>query len=117
MENNRFLFHKKREKLIKFGETEKYLSFIEKGIIRFYIPDEEKELTFGFNFDKEFTCAYASFLTQLPSEYEQETLTTTIVWSISYPDLQKVYSQTISGNLWGRYAAEKLFMQKSKRKV
>ena len=61
-------------KLITLGETERYLSFIEKGIVRYYIPGEEKELTFGFSFDKEFTCAYDSFLTRLPTEYEQETL-------------------------------------------
>ncbi len=103
--------------LIKLGETEKYLSFIEKGIIRYYIPDEECELTFGFNFDKEFTCAYDSFLTQSPTEYEQEALTNTVIWSISYNDLQKVYTQTETGNSWGRFAAEKLFLYKSKREI
>ncbi len=107
----------KSTKLIKLGETERYLSFIEKGIIRYYIPGEEKELTFGFNFGKEFTCAYDSFLTQLPAEYEQETLTKSIIWSISYPNLQKVYAQTQIGNIWGRYAAEKLFLQKSEREI
>ena len=108
---------KKGVKLIQIGETEKYLNFIEKGIVRYYIPDEEKELTFGFSFDKEFTCAYDSFLTQMPTEYEQETLTNTVVWSISYNDLQKVYNQTRTGNHWGRFAAEKLFLNKSKREV
>ncbi len=109
--------YEKGEKLIKVGETENYLSFIEKGIVRYYIPNDEKDLTFSFNFDKEFTCAYDSFLTQQPAEYEQETLTKTIVWSISYSDLQKVYTQTVTGNFWGRYAAEKLFLQKSEREI
>ena len=104
-------------KLIRLGETERYLSFIEKGIVRYYIPGEEKELTFGFSFDKEFTCAYDSFLTRLPTEYEQETLKKTILWSISYSDLQKVYTQTQNGHYWGRYAAEQLFLQKSKREI
>ena len=109
--------YSKGEKLIKIGETEKYLSFIEEGIIRYYIPDDEKELTFGFNFDKELTCAFDSFITQQPTEYEQETLTKTIIWSISYSDLQKVYNQTTIGNFWGRYAAENLFLKKSNREI
>lgn len=109
--------YEKGAKLIELGETEQYLSFIEKGLVRSYIPNEEKELTFSFNFDKEFTCAYDSFLTRRPTEYEQETLTKTIVWSISYSCLQKVYAQTTTGNFWGRYAAEKLFLQKSKREI
>jgi signal-transduction protein with cAMP-binding, CBS, and nucleotidyltransferase domain len=40
----------KRALLLKTGQTEKYLSFIEKGIIRFYIPNEEKDLSFSFCF-------------------------------------------------------------------
>mgnify|MGYP001422114694 CR=1 FL=1 len=99
------------------GETEKYLSFVETGIVRFFIPDDENELTFNFTFDKEFTCAYDSFLTQTPSEYELQALTETVVWQISYDDLQKVYAQTRVGNYLGRFASEKLFLAKSKREL
>lgn len=107
----------KGRKLIRLGETEQYLSFIEKGIVRYYMPYGEGELTFGFNFDREFTCAFDSFLTQLPSEYEQETLTSTTVWSISYNDLQKIYTQTQTGNYWGRLIAERLYLYKSEREI
>ena len=94
------------ELITRQGEVENYLTFIEKGIVRFYIPDDENELTFNFTFDKEFTCAYDSFLTQTPSDYELQALTETIAWQISYDDLQKVYSHTKVGNLLGRFAAE-----------
>ncbi|TKG94216.1 Crp/Fnr family transcriptional regulator [Puteibacter caeruleilacunae] len=104
-------------KLLKLGETENYLSFIDNGIVRYYIPREENDITFNFSFEKEFTCAYDSFLTQSPSLYEQETLAPTSMWSISYDDLQEVYEQTSIGNLWGRLAAEQLFLRKSKREI
>jgi CRP-like cAMP-binding protein len=107
----------KGTKLIKVGDTEQYLSFIEKGIVRYYIPGVDDELTFGFSFDKEFTCAFDSFLTQFPSEYEQEALSKIIVWRISYNDLQKIYMQTQTGNYWGRLIAESLFLSKSKREI
>jgi CRP-like cAMP-binding protein len=107
----------KNQILTKQGETENYLSFIESGIVRFYIPRDENELTFNFSFNKEFTCAYDSFLTQTPSEYELQALTETIVWRISYNDLQIVYSQTQAGNYLGRFASEKLFLAKSKREL
>jgi len=103
--------------MTKQGETESYLSFIEKGIVRFYIPDEENELTFDFSFDKEFACAYDSFLTQAPSQYELQTLTETIVWQISFEDLQQVYATSVAGNYLGRFATEKLFLAKSKREL
>ncbi len=101
----------------KFGEIENYISFLEKGIVRLFIPSKniEKETTFGFCFKYEFVSAYDSFLTRQPSTYELETLTETSFWSINYQDLQKVYQQTKIGNLIGRITSEKLFLIKSKR--
>jgi len=107
----------KKTKMLSVGETENYISFIEDGIVRLLIPneDEEKEITFGFSFENEFISAYDSFLTQMPSLYELETLTTTTIWSISYKDLQEVYNSTKIGNLIGRFSSERLYLIKSKR--
>lgn len=99
------------------GETESYLSFIETGIVRSYIPHIDAELTFHFSFAKEFICAYDSFFTQKPSECELQALTRTVVWQISFEDLRKVYVQTKVGNYLGRFVAEKLFLVKSKREI
>lgn len=107
----------KNEIIIAQGEMENYLSFIEAGIVRGYIPHEENELTFYFCFDKEFTCAYDSFLTRTPSTYTLQALTETITWRISYEDLQQVYAQTQTGNYIGRIIAEKLLLAKSKREL
>ena len=107
----------KKSVLVKKGQIENYISFIEKGEVRLYIPkeDEEKEITFGFSFQDEFISAYDSFLRQTPSTYQVETLVDTTLWSISYADLQEVYETTKIGNTMGRYVAEKLFLIKSKR--
>jgi len=108
---------KKKSTLLEVGETENYISFIEKGIARFFIPkeDKEKEITFGFCFKNEFISAYDSFLTRKPSLYQIEALSTMSVWSISYQDLQEVYEKTAMGNLIGRLSSERLFLIKSKR--
>jgi CRP-like cAMP-binding protein len=103
--------------LLKAGETENYLSFIEQGIIRFYIPKEDNDLTFTFAFAGSFVSAYESFLLQTPSNYYVKTLTPTILWRISYKDLQEVYVTTETGNRIGRHAGEDLFLKKSKREI
>ena len=108
---------KKNSIVLEVGKTEKYLSFISKGVIRLYIPKETSDLTFGFLFDNEFVTAYDSFLTQCPSQYQIETLTETILWKISNTDLQEVYKKTTNGNLIGRKMAEKMFLIKSKREL
>ncbi len=109
--------YKKKSIITRKGEIENNICFIEKGIVRLVIPniDLEKEITLGFSFENEFVSAYDSFLTQTPSLYQLETLSDTSIWSITYNDLQYVYSNTNVGNAIGRYYAEKLFLIKSKR--
>lgn len=108
---------KKHSILLKLGEVEKYMYFISKGIVRYYIPKEETDLTFGFLFENEFVTGYDSFLTQTPSEYQIETLADSILWRISLKELEEVYEKTSSGNIIGRKMAEKMFLIKSKREL
>lgn len=103
--------------LLETGQTENYLSFIEEGIVRCYIPGEENDLTFAFLFTHNFVSAYDSFLAQSPSVYHIETLTPVVLWSITFNDLQDIYRQTSVGNLIGRMAAEDLFLKKSGREL
>ena len=107
----------KRSNLLHAGEVENYISFLEKGIVRFFIPkvEDNKEVTFGFCFVNEFVSAYDSFLTQTPSKYQVEALSDVSIWSISYDDLQEVYNKTKVGNLIGRLSSEGLFILKSNR--
>ncbi|KGL60960.1 cAMP-binding protein [Polaribacter sp. Hel1_33_49] len=107
----------KKTIFLKLNEIENYISFIEYGVVRLYLPKEnpEKEITFGFSFKNQFISAYDSFLTQEPSVYQLQALTETTLLSISYNDLQAVYKTTQIGNLIGRLTAERLFLIKSKR--
>ena len=108
---------KKRATLLKVGEVENHLNFIEKGSIRLFIPKEENDITFGFCFKGQFMSAYDSFLTQLPSNYQAETLTETILWRLTFNDLKDIYTRTEIGNVIGRITAENLFLMKSKREL
>lgn len=107
----------KQEKLLDVGENEQFLSFIEKGIIRFYIPKENNNLTFGFAFENTFVSAYDSFITQTESKYIVESITDSALWRIKYGDLQEVYKESKIGNLIGRKAGEDLFVKKSNREI
>lgn len=110
---------KKKESITKVGAVERYVSFVETGIVRFLIPQLEKakEITFGFCFDNEYVSAYDSFLLQQPSTYQIQALTDTAMWSITYEDLQKVYKKTKIGNLVGRLSSERLLIIKSNREL
>lgn len=107
----------KKTLILKAGEVENYVSFIEEGIVRYYIPRENKEITFELTFANNFFGAYDSFLTRLPSVYNVETITPTTAWRISYDDVQTLYRETASGNILGRLGSERLFLEKAKREL
>lgn len=103
--------------LLKEGRIENYLSFVEKGIIRYYIPGIYNDLTFAFVFSGSFTSAYDSFLTRNPVEYQVQTLAKTTLWRISYIELQTIYDETEVGNEIGRIASEHLYLIKFRREL
>jgi CRP-like cAMP-binding protein len=107
----------KKSIILKMGDVENHLSFVESGIIRFYIPKIENDLTFGFVFSGEFMSGYDSFLTRDPCAYQIQALTDAILWQISHQDLQEVYKMTEIGNEIGRKSAEHLFLIKSRREL
>lgn len=107
----------KKTVLLKTGQTENYLSFMETGIVRYYIPKNDNDLTFAFTFDNSFISAYDSFLTRKPTVYQVQTLSPTILWRLSYDDLQTIYADTKIGNTIGRFACEAIYLTKSKREL
>ncbi|NQX80505.1 MAG: Crp/Fnr family transcriptional regulator [Flavobacteriaceae bacterium] len=103
--------------ILKIGQIENNLSFIEKGSVRFFIPKQENDCTFNFSFENQFVSAYDSFITQKPSIYQIETLSNTTLWILNYDDLQDIYNNTEIGNTIGRKIAENIFLAKSKREL
>lgn len=109
--------YKKKSLILKMGQKENYLSFIQIGIVRKYVPKEFDDITFDFAFPGNFVTAYESFITQQPSSYQIEALTNTVLWSISFNDLQIIYKNTQVGNTIGRLSSEKQFINKAKREL
>lgn len=107
----------KKTVLLKSGDIENNIHFLEKGIIREYIPKTESDLTFDFTFENQFFSAYWSFLHRSPNQYQMQTLTDTILWSINYDELQEIYQKTVIGNVIGRLTAEGLYINKFKREL
>lgn len=107
----------KNDIILKEGQVENYLYFVEKGMLRFYIEKAEKEITFDFAFEGNFTSGYSSFLTRKPAPYYIQALTPASIWRISYNELQEVYNGNEKGQMIGRLAAEQLFIRKTAREL
>ncbi len=107
----------KKDIILQSGKVENYLYFIENGIIRIFAERNEKEITTAFGFRKSFFSSYTSFLTREPSCYNVQAITDVSIWGITYNKLQRIYTETQCGQLFGRLAAEELFIKKSQREL
>jgi CRP-like cAMP-binding protein len=107
--------YKKKDLILKKGEVDNYLSFVESGAARLFFTKENKELTIRFVFKNQFLTAYDSFTQRTPSRCDIEALTDMAVWQIHYDDLQEIYRTQPVGNLVGRLTVEHLYVEKLNR--
>ena len=87
----------KKEIVTQAGEIENYFNFIIRGLVRKYYKknkDGYEEINTQISFEGHLILSQESFHSRQPSEYFIETIEPTILASISYDDLEKVYSQS-----------------------
>jgi len=110
----RRLFHKKvfkkGEHLLEAGNVCRYVTFIETGLVRYYINSDGEERTTYFNKEGEFVCNYASFVPQIPSYVNIHALEETSIFVISFNDLQAFYKEVEYGERFGRLGIEQVFL-------
>ncbi len=58
---------KKREVILAYGQAEKYIYFLEKGLIRSFTEKQDREICLDFAFEKQIFCSFISLSTQSPS--------------------------------------------------
>lgn len=73
------------------GKTSQYLHFIKSGAARSFYVRENKDITVSFSLDGEFVTAMHSFITRKPSYENIEVLEKSVVYRISYDDLQSLF--------------------------
>ena len=85
---------KRKTILTAAGETERYLYFVLEGIQRgFYIGNDSQEATVVFTYPPSFSGLADSFLTQTPSKYFMETLTSSKFLRITYRQIDELMNQ------------------------
>ncbi len=80
--------------LLKQGEVQRYLFYVEKGLLRQYYIKYKKELTEHLAVDGNVVICLESFLQQTPSNIMIETLENSAVWGIHYDELQRLTEES-----------------------
>jgi CRP-like cAMP-binding protein len=104
---------KKKEKLIREGEVEKYLNFIESGIARLYFVKNKEEVILQFSTENEVICCYESFLSGQPSSFFTESIEPMVVLSITNENLEKLFEFSPKFERLGRLFATREYLKKA----
>jgi CRP/FNR family transcriptional regulator, anaerobic regulatory protein len=110
--SSRFTYRqlKKGDFLTRSGEICRQVSFINKGLIRFFYDVDGKEISTGFVPENEYVAEYASFLVQQPAHSNLDALEESEIINLSYDDIQMLYQTNPVFQIFGRKIAEMLFI-------
>ncbi|MER3463561.1 MAG: Crp/Fnr family transcriptional regulator [Chitinophagaceae bacterium] len=92
----------KKELINKAGEVENYLNFILTGLIRKYYKKGHEEVVTQISVEGQITHAHESFHGRQPSDYYMEAIEPTTLASITYDDLELIYSRSAKMERLGR---------------
>lgn len=84
----------KREIVTQTGDVENYFNFIVKGLARKYYKKGHQEINTQISLEGHLILCQESFHSRTPSEYTIETIEPCVFVSITYEDLERVYSQS-----------------------
>lgn len=87
----------KKVKLIEVGEVDQYLNFVVKGLVRKYFIKGKEQIVKHIGKEGTILSSSVSFFNKEPSKFVLETIEPTILASISYDNLEKLYQ---SDNKW-----------------
>lgn len=105
----------KGQMILNKGERCQDLFFIEKGIVRGYYFEEEKEITHWFAEEGEFATSFYAFISQNASFEYIQCLEDTDLIKIPYSSLQKLYIQFPETERVGRIITENYYIKLEER--
>ena len=95
--------YKRKTLLTASGEVEKHLYFVIEGVQRaFYLDDNHPESTVVFTYPYSFSGVADSFLTQTPSKYFLETLTSSTMLRTTYVQINNLMDKYHNVERWVR---------------
>ncbi|WP_431215633.1 Crp/Fnr family transcriptional regulator [Puia sp. P3] len=102
----------KKVKVIREGETERYLNIVARGLARKFLPlRNNEEVTIQLATEGHIIHSELSFHNRLPSRSVVETIEPTVLFSISYDSLQELYEKFPAFERMGRLRDLRAFCQ------
>jgi len=82
---------RRKEILLREGDIARHINFVEKGLFRSYYMLDEEEVSSWFMKENDIFVSVQSFFFQSPSYETIEALEDSVIWGISFEQLQYIY--------------------------
>jgi CRP-like cAMP-binding protein len=93
---------RKKEVVTQTGEVEDYMNFVGKGLVRKYFINDKSEIITQISREGQIIHAQDSFYSRMPSNYTMETIEPTILLSIKYDQLERIFTTNAMMERMGR---------------
>lgn len=104
----------KKQVISHAGEVENYMNFINKGLIRKYYKTGEEEHIVQISREGHLISAQESFYTRTPSEYYVEAIEPSVVISLTFDDMERLFASSHSFERLGRLVTVHTMVLKDK---
>ncbi|EHQ26268.1 Crp/Fnr family transcriptional regulator [Mucilaginibacter paludis] len=107
----------KKQLLLKIGQVNRRIYFIQKGFARAFYLNEDKEYTTWFMGPGDMMISVYSFFTQQPATESIEILEESVLLSITWQQMQTLYQNFPEFNLIGRIITEQYYIKSEARAI
>ncbi len=94
---------------LRSGNINRYIGFLQSGLVRYFVYKDGEESTFEFTKEGEFVGDYQSFNKNIVSIQNIQAIEHCEMLIINYQDVQKIFDSTKNGNHIGRRIIEHRF--------
>jgi len=107
----------KNEIIKDYYKIERYVNILISGSVAHFVLANEKDTCINLYYEKQFFSDYLSFLTQSPMVIKTQALENSAIWSISYNDLNELYSRSSTGLIIGKAISDAMFIRKQHEQI
>ena len=105
--------YKKKELLIREGEVEKYLNYVDAGSARLFFLKGKEEIVMEFAIENEVIGCFNSFFSKKPSHFSIEAMEPLTVFSLTLESLETLFSNNAKIETLARLFTREAYLKKT----